>query len=156
MCHREVRISVSHPLFELRDIFRARDAVLLEGNKDRVLGLLCHSNKLAHFSISYTSSVATSLQKELLIHATFAMTLREASPIPLAFDLMRFLASSITFVVHLNDVSIFFDEYRIGHLTKFAGVTKAVNIHKALKKSSDLNVMCIQTIQSHGMYTVLP
>lgn len=84
------------------------------------------------------------------------MTLREASPIPSAFDLMRFLASSITFMVYLNDVSVFFDEYRIGHLTKSAGVAKAVNIHKALKKSSGLNVMRIQTIQSHGMYTVLP
>jgi len=79
------------------------------------------------------------------------MTLREASPIPPAFDLMRFLASSITFMVHLNDVNVFFDDHRIGHLTKSAGVDRVVSIPKGLKKSSSLNIMRIQTIQSHGM-----
>ena len=41
-------------------------------------------------------------------------------------------------------------------LAKSAGVAKAVNIYEGLKKSSDLDVMHIQTIQSHGMYAIIP
>ncbi|KAI6015244.1 hypothetical protein F5J12DRAFT_816858 [Pisolithus orientalis] len=80
---------------------------------------------------------------------TFEMTLREPGPIPPAFDLMRFLASSITFMVHLNDVSVYFDRFRIGHLKKSTGVSRTLDIPKGLKKSSGLNIMHIQNIQSH-------
>ncbi|KAI6041582.1 hypothetical protein EDC04DRAFT_1265243 [Pisolithus marmoratus] len=80
---------------------------------------------------------------------TFEMTLREPGPIPPAFDLMRFLASSITFMVHLNDVSVYFDHFRIGHLTKSTGLPRNLDIPKGLKKSSSLNIMHIQNIQSH-------
>ncbi|KAL4076679.1 hypothetical protein V8B97DRAFT_2021990 [Scleroderma yunnanense] len=80
---------------------------------------------------------------------TFEMTLREASSVPPAFNLMRFLASSITFMIHLNDVSVYFDDHRIGHLTRSVGIAKAVDVPKGLKKSSSLDIMRIQTIQSH-------
>ncbi|KAG6335719.1 hypothetical protein ID866_3377 [Astraeus odoratus] len=80
---------------------------------------------------------------------TFEMTLREASPIPSPFDLMRFLASSITFMVHLKDVRVYFDEFRIGHLTKASGAEGTVDIPKGLKRSSGLNIMHVQTVQSH-------
>lgn len=80
---------------------------------------------------------------------TFEMTLREPSPIPPAFDLMRFLASSITFMVHLTDVSVYFDHFRIGHLTKTTGLPQTLDIPKGLKKSSSLSIMHIQNIQSH-------
>ena len=54
--------------FELRVIFRARDAVLLEGQQGSGIGIIVSPNKLAHFGISCTSGVATSLPKEALIH----------------------------------------------------------------------------------------
>ncbi|KIJ62083.1 hypothetical protein HYDPIDRAFT_176650 [Hydnomerulius pinastri MD-312] len=80
---------------------------------------------------------------------TFEMTLREAGPIPPAFDFMRFLASSITFMVHLKEVGVFFDDYRIGYLKKSPGVAKAVDLPKGLKRSSSLNIMNVKGIQSH-------
>ncbi|KAG8215924.1 hypothetical protein J3R82DRAFT_7898 [Butyriboletus roseoflavus] len=80
---------------------------------------------------------------------TFEMTLREAGPIPPAFDFMRFLTSSITFMVHLNDISVYFDEHRIGHIKKSPGVAKAVDPPRGLKRSSQSNIMNVKSVQSH-------
>jgi len=77
------------------------------------------------------------------------MTLREAGPIPPAFDFMRFLASSITFMVHLDDIAVYFDEHRIGHIKKSPGVAKAVELPRRLKRSSQSNIMNIKGVQSH-------
>ncbi|KAI9569150.1 hypothetical protein HD554DRAFT_2093508, partial [Boletus coccyginus] len=68
------------------------------------------------------------------------MTLREACPIPPAFDFMRFLALSSTFMVHLDDIAVYFDEYRIGHIKKSPGVGKAVDLPKGLKRSRQSNM----------------
>lgn len=77
------------------------------------------------------------------------MTLRETGPIPPAFDFMRFLASSITFMVHLNDIGVYFDEHRIGHIRKSPGVAKAVDLPRGLKRSSQSNIMNVKGVQSH-------
>ncbi|KIK92678.1 hypothetical protein PAXRUDRAFT_829728 [Paxillus rubicundulus Ve08.2h10] len=77
----------------------------------------------------------------------FEMTLREAGSIPPAFDFMRFLASSITFMVHLNEVGVFFDEHRIGHIKKSPGLPKALDLPRALRRSSDQKVMNVKGIQ---------
>jgi hypothetical protein len=77
----------------------------------------------------------------------FEMTLREAGSIPPAFDFMRFLASSITFMVHLNEVGVFFDEHRIGHIKKSPGLPKALDLPRGLRRSSDQNVMNVKAIQ---------
>ena len=77
------------------------------------------------------------------------MTLREAGPIPPAFDFMRFLASSITFMVHLNDVGVYFDEHRIGYIKKSPGVAKAVDIPRGLKRSSQSGIVNVKGAQSH-------
>ncbi|KAG9310114.1 hypothetical protein JVU11DRAFT_9726 [Chiua virens] len=82
---------------------------------------------------------------------TFEMTLREAGPIPPAFDFMRFLASSITFMVHLNDVAVYFDEHCIGHIKKSPGIAKSVDFPKGLKRSSQSNVMNIKSVRSHSI-----
>ena len=81
------------------------------------------------------------------------MTLREAGPIPPAFDFMRFLASSITFMVHLNDVSVYFDEHCIGRINKSPGVAKAIDLPRGLKRSSQLNVMNVKAVQSHREFS---
>lgn len=140
----------------LRIVFRTWDAVLLERQqRSGTFGLLCrpYLGSFGHQLHVRRGDLPSKGNPDLW--TAFEMTLREASPIPPAFDLMRFLASSITFMVYLNDVSVFFDDHRIGHLTKSAGAARVVNIPKGLKKSSGLNIMRIQTIQSHGVYIIL-
>jgi hypothetical protein len=77
------------------------------------------------------------------------MTLREAGPIPQAFDFMRFLASSITFMVNINDIAVSFDEYCIGHVKKSPGVAHIIAIPEALKCSSPTNIMSVRAVQCH-------
>ncbi|CDO69004.1 hypothetical protein BN946_scf184834.g11 [Trametes cinnabarina] len=77
---------------------------------------------------------------------TFEMGLREPTPIPPPFDFTRFLASSITFMRHLLDVSVFLDGNRLSRLTKAPGIPKAVGIPKGLKPSSPLNTMQVAGI----------
>lgn len=79
---------------------------------------------------------------------TFEMTLREQGPVPQPFDLTRFLASSITFMVHLRSVSVFLDSHRLAHLTKSLGVPKELELPKVLKKSSGLGMMSVKSVQS--------
>ncbi|KAG1726435.1 uncharacterized protein EDB91DRAFT_1263755 [Suillus paluster] len=79
---------------------------------------------------------------------TFEMTLREQGPIPQPFDLTRFLASSITFMVHLRSVSVFLDSHRLSHLTKSPGVPKELGLPKLLKNSSGSGLMSVKSVQS--------
>ncbi|KAI0670652.1 hypothetical protein C8Q78DRAFT_1037269 [Trametes maxima] len=79
---------------------------------------------------------------------TFEMGLREPAPIPPPFDFTRFLASSITFMRHLLDVSVFLDDKRLSRLTKAPGAPKALSIPKGLKPSSPLNMMQVNGVQS--------
>ncbi|KAG2339109.1 hypothetical protein BDR05DRAFT_1062316 [Suillus weaverae] len=79
---------------------------------------------------------------------TFEMTLREQGPIPQPFDLTRFLASSITFMVHLRSVSVFLDSHRLAHLTKSPGVPRELELPKVLKKSSGSGLMSVKSVQS--------
>ncbi|KAH9934863.1 uncharacterized protein B0H18DRAFT_1114703 [Fomitopsis serialis] len=72
---------------------------------------------------------------------TFEMTLREPASIPKAFDLTRFLASSITFMKQLSDVSVYLDDTRISRLTKQPGITKSVGVPKGLKSTSPKGIM---------------
>lgn len=79
---------------------------------------------------------------------TFEMTLREQGPIPQPFDLTRFLASSITFMVHLRSVSVFLDSHRLAHLAKSPGVPKELGLPKVLKNSSSSGLMSVKSVQS--------
>jgi len=62
----------------------------------------------------------------------FVLELREPTPIPSAFDFARFLASSITFMAHLREVSVYFDDKRLVHLAKDAGAPQGLNIPRGL------------------------
>ncbi|EIW60639.1 uncharacterized protein TRAVEDRAFT_119941 [Trametes versicolor FP-101664 SS1] len=79
---------------------------------------------------------------------SFEMGLREPTPIPPPFDFTRFLASSITFMRHLLDVSVFLDDKRLSRLTKAPGAPQAMSIPKGLKPSSPLNTMQVNGIQT--------
>ncbi|KAG6375835.1 hypothetical protein JVT61DRAFT_2694 [Boletus reticuloceps] len=80
---------------------------------------------------------------------TFEMTLREAAPIPPLFGILRFLASSVTFMTHLNDVSVYFDEHRIGYIKRSLGVAKDVDLPNGLKRSSESKIMNVMAVRSH-------
>ena len=76
------------------------------------------------------------------------MDLREPAPIPAAFDFTRFLASSITFMVHLREVSVYFDDKRLVRLTKDAGIPKQLTIPPGLNSTSPMGFMNIQGLKS--------
>ncbi|KAI9511382.1 hypothetical protein F5148DRAFT_1172037 [Russula earlei] len=78
---------------------------------------------------------------------TFQMTLREPGPIPPAFDFTRFLVSSITFMTHLSEVSVYFDDKCLVRLSKVSGVPKEVPMLKGLKSTSHESMMNVRSIQ---------
>ena len=76
------------------------------------------------------------------------MDLREPAPIPAAFDFTRFLASSITFMVHLREVSVYFDDMQLVHLTKDVGIPKQLAIPPGLNSTSPMGFMNIKGLKS--------
>ena len=79
---------------------------------------------------------------------TFQMTLREHGPIPPAFDFTRFLVSSITFMTHLSEVSVYFDDKRLVRLSKDGGLPKEVPILRGLKATTPEGMMNVKSIQT--------
>ncbi|KZT22896.1 hypothetical protein NEOLEDRAFT_1137233 [Neolentinus lepideus HHB14362 ss-1] len=78
---------------------------------------------------------------------SFLMVLREPSPLPPAFDFTRFLASSITFMAHLREVSVFLDDKCLARLLKTPGHPKALSIPRGLKNTSPGGGMAVKGIQ---------
>ena len=76
------------------------------------------------------------------------MDLREPAPIPAVLDLIRFLASSITFMAHLREVSVYFDENRLVRLTRDAGISKQLAIPQGLSPTSPMGFMNVQVLKS--------
>ena len=76
------------------------------------------------------------------------MDLREPAPILAVFDFARFLASSITFMTHLREVSMYFDDKRLVHLTKDAGTPKQLAIPRGLSPTSPMGFMNINGLKS--------
>lgn len=79
---------------------------------------------------------------------TFDMDLREPSLLPSIFDFIRFLTSSITFMVHLQNVTVWFDSYRLGKITKDVGIPKEIPIPKHLKQKSEGNSMNMVSVKT--------
>ena len=79
---------------------------------------------------------------------TLQMTLREPGSIPPAFDLTRFLVSSITFMAHLSEVSVYFDDKQLVKLSKDCGLSKEVPIPKGLKGTSPQSKMKVKSIET--------
>lgn len=76
------------------------------------------------------------------------MDLREDAPIPVAFNFTRFLASSITFMTHLRQVSVYFDDKRLVLLNKDAGLPTQIPISQGLIPTSKTGVMNIKELKS--------
>lgn len=85
------------------------------------------------------------------VWTSFCMPLREPGPIPTPFDFIRFLASSITFMARLSEVSVFFDGKRLAKLDKTRGIPRAIGLRKGLKpetqkgtmRVTDISVTCV-------------
>ena len=78
----------------------------------------------------------------------FQMTLREPGSIPPAFDLTRFLVSSITFMMHLSEVSVYFDDKRLVRLSKDCGASKEVAMLKGLNGTTPEGMMNVKSIET--------
>jgi len=76
------------------------------------------------------------------------MALRDPAPIPSAFDFIRFLTSSITFMSHLCEISVFLDDKRLARLTKAAGVPVPIEIPRGLQLSSRQGVMNVMGVKT--------
>ncbi|KAF8972951.1 hypothetical protein BDZ97DRAFT_1778504 [Flammula alnicola] len=83
---------------------------------------------------------------------SFAMALREPAPIPIAFDFTRFLASSLTFMRYLREVSVYFDDKQLVKLNKAAGLPRDLGIPKGLNNRSPSGIMTVDSIQSTPLY----
>jgi hypothetical protein len=83
---------------------------------------------------------------------TFQMTLREPGPIPAALDFTRFLASSITFMTHLSEVSVYFDDKRLVRLSKNSGMSKEMPMLNGLKGTSPEGMMNVKAIETMGEF----
>jgi Protein of unknown function (DUF3684) len=81
------------------------------------------------------------------------MTLREPAPIPVAFDLTRFLASSITFMTYLSEVVVYFDDKRLVRLAKSSGIPKQIGIPTGLQNLSPLGIMIVEDIKSTRIHS---
>jgi hypothetical protein len=81
---------------------------------------------------------------------TFQMTLREPGPMPPAFNFTRFLVSSIAFMTHLSEVSVYFDDKRLVKLSKNRGVSKEVPMIEELKlkRMSPKGMMNVESIET--------
>jgi len=86
---------------------------------------------------------------------SFEMALREPAPIPGAFDFTRFLASSITFMTHLSDVSVYFDDKRLARLTKSSGVPKTIQPQQGLRGFSRLGIMNVTGVMATRKFSSL-
>jgi Protein of unknown function (DUF3684) len=85
---------------------------------------------------------------KLDIWTTFQMELREPGPMPPAFDFTRFLVSSIAFMTHLSEVSVYFDDKRLVKLSKNRGVSTQVPMLKELKSVSPKGTMIVESIET--------
>jgi len=83
---------------------------------------------------------------------TFTMPLRKPEPLPTPFDFIRFLTSSITFMAHLSDVSVYIDGKRLARLRKDRGVPKSIGLRKGLKADSAGSMMRVTDVSMMRMY----
>lgn len=86
---------------------------------------------------------------------TFQMDLREPAPMPVAFDFIRFLSSSITFTVHLREVSVFLDGRKLAILSKDPGNHNTITIPRGLKITSPLRTMIVSSLTSTRKYCLI-
>ena len=110
-------------------------------------------------------TIPTSVDNMVDPWTAFQMTLREPCPIPPILDLTRFLVSSITFMTHLSEVSIYFDDKRLVRLSKDCGASTQVPMLNGLTGPSPEGMMNVKSIETtrelccsfrKNLYVLLP
>ncbi|PFH51991.1 hypothetical protein AMATHDRAFT_57645 [Amanita thiersii Skay4041] len=101
-----------------------------KNNKDQLFA------RRGHLSVDDAFSAWTS----------FDMVLRDPAPMPPAFDLTRFLLSSIVFMKYLSEVSVYFDNICLTKLTKSRGVVKTLGLSKGLYNMSPRKCMTVKQV----------
>lgn len=90
---------------------------------------------------------------------SFEMPLRDAAPLPgLPVDIARFLATSLTFMTHLRNVSMYFNGRCLARIEKEVGSPRNVAIPRGLKSNSPggmMNVSGIASTCEHPTYTLV-
>jgi Protein of unknown function (DUF3684) len=86
---------------------------------------------------------------------SFEMGLREPAPLPARpLDLARFLASSITFMTNLREVSLFFNDKKLIHLTKDADKPSDVTVPRDMltKAMTPKRTMVVRKVTSTSLH----
>ncbi|QRW26603.1 protein-histidine kinase [Rhizoctonia solani] len=84
---------------------------------------------------------------------SFEMPLREPTPLPGSpLDIARFLATSLTFMVHLQSVSLYFDGKYLAQIEKTTGIPRKLDIPSGLKLTSPSGLMSTTRITSTSLY----
>ncbi|KAF8604785.1 hypothetical protein BDV93DRAFT_440059, partial [Ceratobasidium sp. AG-I] len=84
---------------------------------------------------------------------SFEMPLRDAAPLPgLPVDIARFLATSLTFMTHLRNVSMYFDGRCLARVEKEVGIPRSVAIPRGLKSNSPGGMMNVTGVASTSLY----
>lgn len=78
---------------------------------------------------------------------SFEMVLREPLPIPPAFDFTRFLASSITFMTHLEEISVYLDSWQLVKLNKSLGSSQLYAVPRGLSCTSPNKYMTVNGLK---------
>lgn len=81
------------------------------------------------------------------------MLLREPAPIPPAFDLTRFLTSSITFMTYLQEISVYFNDYCLLKLKKAVGIHQSHQIPRGLSLTSPNKYMSVVSLREIRKFT---
>ena len=67
-------------------------------------------------------------------------------------ELMQFLATSITFMVHLKDVTVFFDRHRVGQIKKSKGQPLVITIPSEIERQSPEKNMIVNSVQQYRKF----
>jgi hypothetical protein len=132
---------------------RAMDKLLLEGQEESgqlhlYTAFRPRANNTLPQLYARRGTLPASIDDVVDPWTTFQMTLREPSPMPPALDLTRFLVSSITFMTHLSEVSMYFDDTRLVRLSKDCGASKEVPMLNGFKGTSPGSMMNVKSIEA--------
>jgi uncharacterized membrane protein len=106
--------------------------------------------KIAHLRAQLAIKVYQVPSEQQTPWTTFEMPLRVSETIPNIFDFTRFLASSITFMEHLSEVSVFLDDKRLSLLRKNSGSLQELAMPKDLVPTSQNKTMTVRSLRSSG------
>ncbi|KAG9312490.1 hypothetical protein JVU11DRAFT_6877 [Chiua virens] len=81
---------------------------------------------------------------------TIELPLRKPSPVPRTLDLLRFLATSITFMAHLRKVQVYFDNRCVGTIEKKSLDSQIIDLPKGTERGgAKMVAMNMEEVQRH-------